>query len=509
MYFTSHDFKELFTDFPELLCFLHKKVDATQDYNLEQMAPWMESMYKAAKEVLPQAFNTIPSSSPLYPLLKDLNFDKRSIELERTCLCLMTMEAVNAKNYNFFSKTPVLDGNPITQDQFNQLANRVQNYFPNSSVKLLRLELLLGDFGKIRPLRQALCKQFGITAQDPDHFMASLFNQSFQQLKVIFPCLTSMSEQEFSELRKINTGLHYGHFAHAESTARELEKLRQVLMERGMDYLYKNILVQAFDVAGAAAQAKGKILLNESIYNTYFKDMLPVLEKLPKMGSQNAYATYLIKRLEVCEQLADKINPSQLSSQDYLLGRLLCMFRIYQKPAADALKMALQNLTNETAFSESIAILKQYESNYQFSTPTYMPAFLNALKAHPDLSTLAKNNEDKQQVALRVGIRIIANCLQAHQTLVNKNQLTTINPINLNQLAGLVKTDFTAVVKLYDEPDIAIGKSDGVVYPSAWLKENKPASLLEYAHTSSQYVEFANNLAEEQNQKQKSLQFTV
>jgi|GEM_PF-3526884 len=475
-------FQDLFSSYPELLAFLHKDVDASQDYHIDQMAPWMEALYQAAEDALPLALAGLPRNSLLLPLLENAVTDKRSIELERTCLCLLALQAVEQKNYSFFSATPVLSGNPITQEQFEKLSQLLQSYFPGQTKKLLRLELLLGDFGKIRPLRTSLCKLFSIEEQDPDQFIAALFSKGYQQLGQIFPCLASLTEQEFEELRKINTGFHYGHFVHTESTPRELERLSRVLNERGMDYLYKNILLQAFDVAGAAAQAQGKILLNQAIYATYFNDMLPVLLSLANTSSQEAYQAYLTKRLKICEQFYSE----PLTTLQQLLGRLLCMFRIYDKNTATSFEQALQNLFTDKEFVDSINFLNEYQSLPEYSTPTYMPAFLNALKDQPRLLELAENStESMQQLVLRVGFGIITDCLKAHQKLVIGNKLQSINPLNFNQLTGLVKSDFDAIINLYRTQDIAIGKADGIIYPSTYLTMHKPYEVNKYVHNKA------------------------
>ena len=482
--FDKKYFTQLFTNYSELLSFLTEGVDATQDYKIEEMADWMKEMYVVAEEIKEEFLKNLDAESPLYFLIQKASTKRRSIELERTCLCLMTMEAISTDNYNFFETTPVLSGKTITKEQFKYAKDLIEKYFPKDSRKLLQLELILGDFGKIRPLREKLCSSFNISAHDPDLFMTALFEQGYEKMKAIFPCVSTISEKEFDELLKINTGFHYGHFAHTESTEREIERLRIVLEDRGISYLYKNILVQIFDVAGAAAQSKGKLLLNEAICNTYLNDMLSVLENLDSSKSIEVYQEYLVKRLKVCQLIDEESKIETLDNKQYLLGRLLCMFRIYDNSSAKKLENALNRLFLNQEFKKNIEILNKYQTDNRFFTPTYMPAFLNALKDSNRLMELAESEQkDNQIVALCVGMNIIAKVLEAHQSLIEKNELKVINPINFNPLTGIVKSDFDQIIMLYKSPQISIGKTDGLAYPTVWLEKNKPDETKNYVHT--------------------------
>jgi hypothetical protein len=175
------DFKKLFIDHPELLTFLAEGVEATQDYDVVTMLPWMVEIYEAAGIALAEVM-LILSGEPIEPLLSRANPKRRSIELERTVLCIMAMEAVAVGDYAFFVETPILFGEPISAEQFDRLRGLMCTFFPEKSDKLLRFELLLGDIGKVRPLREALSAEFGIEEQDPDQFMERLLSADYAKL---------------------------------------------------------------------------------------------------------------------------------------------------------------------------------------------------------------------------------------------------------------------------------------------------------------------------------------
>ncbi len=470
-------FQSIFEKFPELLCFLSDGVDATQDYDVTQMAPWMLEMYQAAK-------NADPSdefkASPLYTFTTKKT-EKRSIELERTFLCLLTMKAVIEDNYEFFLLNPVLNGQTISQEQFFKLSSLFSTQFSPETLKFLELELVYGDFGKIRPLRDILSQQFSIKHQDPDHFMTALLEQCYSELKVIFPSLNLISLEEFEEFKRINTQFHYGHFFHTECTHRELEKLKDILLERGVDYLYKHFLVQVFDVSGAAAQNQGKILLNQQIFNSYFNDMLPLLESLPTANAEEIYHLYLRNRLILCDIEVPENLP--LPQELYLLARLLCMFRIYDAQSAENIRFSIKSLMDNESFNDAIQILMDYQTQTNFPTPTYIPAFLNTLRQSKEVLDLSiSQSKEPLEVALEIGMVVIGKALRAHWQLILNQEVNLFNPLNFNKIAGFAKSDFVKIYNLYTgEESFSFSKVDGIIYPNTWIEENKANEAENYA----------------------------
>ncbi len=478
-------FENLFKDHPELLAFFTDSIDATHDYNTTAMADWMRVMYEAARVVLPEVQASL-TLEPLSTLIKSVNIQGRSIELERTVLCIMAMQAVASGNYEFFSQTSTVFGSPITSKQFRQLEALLRGCFPNGEIKILLHELVLGDLGKVRVLREALYRTFNLTQQDPDQFLSALLKLGHDTLRQVLPGIASLSAAEHEELVKVNTEFHYGHFAHTESTERELQKLQLTLKVRGMRYLYKNMLVQVFDVAGAAAQDGGKILLNQSIASTYLDDMLPALLRLGSMAPEKVYTQYMAKRLQVCGLLPPGSFSRILSPQERLLGRLACMFRIYKKDDLVILQAALEKLFLDSIFLRNVKALDDYQLQENLQTPTYMPALLNALKTSPRIMELAKESEDNPQViALRIGLQLIGNTLSAHQRLVADRKLTPDNPVNFNALTGLVKNDFDAIKTLCITQDIAFEKNSGIALPTTWVTTHKPISELDDLYVAS------------------------
>jgi hypothetical protein len=277
-----------------------------------------------------------------------------------------------------------------------------------------------------------------------------------------------LAEAEFLKLRKINTGFHFGHFAHAESTESALEKLRNTLHSHGFEYLFRHILVQIFDVAGAAAQA-GKVLLNSDILRLYLDDILPMLQTLESEAPEVIYDRYLKRRLAKCEVTftADApLNPAQK-----LLARMLCMFRILSTDKAASLLMAFDHLKKNDAFHRHVRWLDEYQASRETKTPTYMPALINTLKDSPRIMELAERGEEPTSVALRVGIQLIAGALWIHQQLLAGEFISGANPVNFNALTGLIKSDFDAVKYLVLEEDYTFDLRNGTVASARWVEE--------------------------------------
>lgn len=479
MKFNQEYFNEILSQHPELLAFLCPDVEATSDYNTSDLAPWMHELYdQVTYQLKPEESASIDTEddTPLVKLIESANADARSIELERTMLCIMCMDAVYSGDRTFFEKSPVPFGKPLSKDQFNQLYLSLIQHFPkDTGRKILFCELVLGDIGKIKPLRELLCQEFSIHEQDPDRFIEALLAQDHARLSEILPTIASLTKKEFEELRKTYTGFHYGHFCHTESTERELGRLQNILKQRGMRYLTKNMLVQLFDVAGARAHDQGKIQLNNVIFGTYFDDMLPALKQLEYHTPEEVYRDYLVKRLDIAQVTLEDSTKQSLSTTERLLGRLLCMFRIYKPGDAATLQASLARLEEDDQFKRDLATLDSYQANPKFHTPTYMPALLNALKDNKNLATLAHGeDEDAQTTALRVGMRLIAMSLAEHQKRHSENQ----NPVNFNQLTSVVKGDLNDIKSLLKQHNIAIDSAGNAMVGQSKTAANSSSSWL-------------------------------
>lgn len=470
-------FDEIFQRYPELLAFLSHEVEATHDYQITQPAQWTQNLYQAAKIALENRSSRV--GEPLASILNTVDFNTRSIELERSMLSLQALYALVNGNYDFFKNTPVLFGRAITEEQFNSLCAYIKTYASGDKVRLLEHEIVLGDLGKIKPLREALSYRFNIIPQDPDQFMTALLEQSDQDLRSVLPGLSKLDEETLHELKKINLGFHYGHFVHTESTERELAKLKEVLQKRGMEYLYLGFLVQCCDVAGAAAQDNGKILLNNTIASTYLEDILPLLGRLKDEEALRVYERYLARRLTAVHlmkttDIVSKITVSTvlagafwtqhqqlrplsiLNADQRLLSRLLCMFRIYDPKKALDLEQAILSLKSDRLFATALQEITEYEADTALQTPTYMPAFLGALLNSNKLREIGlAKNQGAQHLALRVGIVLIADYLKTHQNEVKNGKLNALTPFSFNELAGRVKADFDNVYAEYEHVEAA------------------------------------------------------
>ena len=307
MKFDQEYFNKILGNHPELLAFLCPGVESTSDYNTTEQAGWTTALYQDVKFHLNPEDNASAEDDepPVFKLIDKANPNLRSIELERTMLCIMCLDAVYSGNHTFFEKSPVPFGKSITKEQFNKLyLNLIQQFPKETSRKIIFCALVLGDIGKIKPLREMLCKEFSISER--------------------------------------------------------------------------------------------------------------------------------------------------------LLGRLLCMFRIYSAEEAATLQASLAHLAKDDQFTRDLAILDSYQANPKFHTPTYMPALLNALKANTNLTTLATSeDEDAQTTALRVGMRLIAMSLLAHE----KHYANNKNPVNFNGLTALAKGDLTEISQLLQKQNMGIDAS--------------------------------------------------
>lgn len=437
------DYKSFFTEYPELLFFLLSDVCATNDYETNnKLSSDLETMYAAALAAIPANYEKLQVAFPVasQALLKlqqnPQQLDgRRAIELERTIcsvknVIIVSKMATREEAYTAFTRIPAVFGEKITKQQFGKICDLMEKYFPGKDVKILLTELILGDLGKISILKDELCNRFGIESRDPDQFIGILMHKYFSDLKKTFPCLKDFSEEELLKLSHANTNFHYGHFAHAECTVRELYNLKQFISVQGIENLYKNMLIQIFDVSGAAAQ-NGKCALNALVSRSYLEDMLPALEHLHNCIPEQVYYEYLLKRLEIC---------GISNEHNLVLARILCLFRVYDHDTAERFRTALVDLNSDLRFKKDIAIFNAYQasSDPEFPTPTYMPALFVKLLAN----TNSENQKDsKEKIALRLGFRIVAQAMQCHINGVKISaKYNAINPINFNDLTGLAAT---------------------------------------------------------------------
>ncbi|WP_230382406.1 hypothetical protein [Piscirickettsia salmonis] len=438
--FKKDFFKDQFEKYPELLAFLSSNVDVTADYYLGPKAIWMDELYAAAAEYLPAA-QALELALPIQALLEYATADKRSLELERTMLSLMSAYSIASRNYLFFALSPVVSGEKVSQDQLKHLSE-LYNYAEYKPV--VDLELVIGDLGKIRPLRQYIREEEGIEAEDPDQFITALLQKGQAVCAKYLPSIANLSPEVFSELAKINTGFQFGHFAHAESTERELAKLKQVIDEHGEGYLSLNMLVQCLDVTGAAAHNGGKLLLNQAMTESYLDFLLPILMLLKDQTPERVYEIYLKERMEQCQLSVDPL--ASLTTDERVLGRLLCMLRMTEPAPAQELNQSFIKLKNTPEFIDNLETLTLYEADPCLQTPAYMSPLLVALTESAEVAELARNQgKIPQEMALSIGLRIIACCLKEHYARVQAGEVSQEIPISFNDLTRFIKEDASAL----------------------------------------------------------------
>ena len=466
MKFDTEYFLQNFRAHPELLAFLNAGIDATSDYQTTTPAPWAGEMYKAAEIALGEAQISI-NSEPLATLIKAGSTKTRSIELERSMFNIMGIDA----DYPFIQNTPVAFGNPLTPEQFQTISDLKKKYFPDEKILLLVTKEILSDLGKIRYFKECLSEKYSIAEQDPDQFMQKLLMLPENELDGILPSFAQLSSSEKAELQKMNrVGFHYGWYAHAESTEKELRELQEIINEVGIEYLYCNFIAQLFDVFAASAHDKGKILLNEAVASVYLEDILPSLLSLTNTAPDKVYELYLEKRLKKCQLLPPDASPLTLQPKERLLARFLLMFRIYDASKATDLQKALDYLLTTEIFTQYVAVFNAYQANPHHPVPTYMPALLNALIAHPRIMELAHEQETNAQVvAFRVGLQLIAHALQSHQRLVAQKKITPVNSVSFNFLTTEIKNNFDLIEIIFRKNAFAFGK-DGKACPVACLR---------------------------------------
>ncbi|MGJ3493402.1 hypothetical protein PsalN5692_00892 [Piscirickettsia salmonis] len=448
--FKKDFFKDQFEKYPELLAFLSSNADVTADYYLGPKTAWMDELYAVAAEYLPVA-QALELPLPIQELLKKATVNRRSIELEHAMLSLMSAHSIVFGNYLFFASSSVVSGEKVSQDQLKKLSE-LYDYAKYKSV--VDLALVISDLGKIRPLRQYVREKEGIKVEDPGQFITALLQKGQAVCAKYLPSLANLSPEVFSELTKINTGFQFGHFAHAESTERELAKLKQVIDEHGVDYLSLSMLVQCLDVAGAAAHNDGKILLNQAMTESYLDFLLPILEQLKDQTPETVYEIYLKERMEQCQLGVARLAP--LTMDDRVLGRLLCMLRMTEAAPAQKLKQAFIQLKNTPEFIDDLETLTLYEADPGLQTPAYMSSLLVALTESAEsaeFAELARNQgKSPQEMALSIGLRIIACCLKEHYARVQAGKVRQEIPIRFNDLTRFIKED-ASVLKHLIEPN--------------------------------------------------------
>ncbi len=296
-------FTKLFKKYPEVLMFLSPTVNATTDYHIESLSDWLKTLYEALQDNLGELKKTMPKQ--ITTLLSTVVNCKRSIKLERTMLSLMAYTATKENNYNFFKTIAVLYGENINDKQFKYLVTLLSK---EKKPELLALGLVISDLGKVRKLREIVFQSEKIDKQDPDQFMEALLLKGKLVCEKYLPSIAELSKQEFNELQKTHLNFHWGHFVQAESTAPALEELKSTIIKHREKYLYLSFLEQCFDVIGAAAQTGGKILFNKELASVYIDDALASSLLLKNKSTQEAYETYLTKRLERCGLSGKKVS---------------------------------------------------------------------------------------------------------------------------------------------------------------------------------------------------------
>lgn len=452
------NFSETIKKYPVLLAFTTKGVQATNDYDISQMTDWMKALYDEAEKVR-ESFLSQESTDFLTPFISETVLpEKRTIELERTMFSLMTLEAIVSGDYSFFAETTKpLFGEPLSKEQFGKIVEIFKTN--NIDKKMVELSLVLGDIGKIKPLRDALCEQFNIDKQDPDEFLGELLNQDFEQLQKTLALFANISKEEFECLKKSHIDLHFGHLVHAECNNTRLYWLGENFLkesEENWKAFYTAFIVQLCDVAGAAAQAGGKTILNQVVALTYLDGVLPSIEliKTGKSGA-DAYKNYLKFRLN---HAGMNFSSSKLGVKNVWLARFMCMMRVYDNKSAEKLDSAIENLLEEDGFKKDLETFKTYESDG--ATPTYIPALLGQLLK-------AKDYED----ALRLTMRVVASAC------AEQMKGSWDNPANFNGLTGLARDDLDEFLLLAKSGKVFVAE-DGMVSKPRMVEEVKDLSFM-------------------------------
>lgn len=465
--FQQNYFERLLQKYPELLAFLAEnknQIEATQEGSLsEAPAQWMKDMYAAAEAVLPKAqadFKKNFKNSPLNALIQQADPDERSLELERTALSLMTIQAVAEDQYPFFEKDikPSF-AKPLTKDQFKALNKLLKQNFPNNpppqrTHKLPELKIVLNALRKIRPLREGL----GLGAVGPDGFLPALLKQSRSELAEKLPSLRIFKDEDFAQLQHMEAGFNYADFVQGALTERELTKLKEFIEKQGENALYQDALSQMFVLAGSAGH-KDRMTLNCVLAPTYLDYALPALSKLAKQTPQEVYANYLIQKLQTVDVYKDGF-----SSKDRLLARLICLFRIDKAEKAQTLQANLEGLPQTDSLWKANKKFEKYSQLPELSAPTYMPLLLIELK----------NKQGDYLSAVRTGLELMNRSFERYAGLIKDQILPAQTGVNFNELAGLVKSDFEATWQLYEQKgEIVFKRTNKAAWPAARVEPDK------------------------------------
>lgn len=473
-YYNLAYFRKILHAHPELFWFLDQSVEETQDYAISPPFSWTQWFYQALSENI-KFFPLVESTGFFRQLSEKIKLSsalgKRSIELERTILSLMILDALLRGDYEFCTESVL--GPIITKKQFHHLISFLNKYFPSDNQReVLRTKIVLADLGKIRSVREYLSKQFSIVSQDHDQFMDQLLKQDYSELIYVLPSIHALDENSFSLLAAMSIEFNFAQFGQGESRAKALSGLKTKIKTEGFDNIGRAMFVSLLDVVGAAAQ-NHKLLLNSWVFSTYFEDMWRVFQKLENYPEETVHDAYLIQRLIRCEYWLPEQSPIILSIEERWFARLICMLRIYDRAAAQSLEEVFTELLKEVNFYQD---MQRWASDDNNGVSRSIPPLLKGLVNHFTL-TVDQTKIHRLGSALKMAFALIALSLRSHAYLVQHNQLSSQHPVNFNGLTRLLASDFEGIQQIANNRDatqLAFDKANNTAYPLYWAQHHLP-----------------------------------
>lgn len=359
----------------------------------------------------------------------ELNEPQKYVELERTLSSIVAFVLFWDGSEQAYKK--FITGQPqpvLTFEHFQEIHQLARRVAPDDDHYEAVIALLIySDLGKT-PTAKAHATKVGVNCPDHDDWIDAVLALERVAINQVIPGYfeTKTAIKDAIQKAALSMKVHFGHVQHLEGGPAMFAKLARSMQAGHVDAASLDFafLVQLCDVAAAAShgQIDGFPPLHDNTYTSYCM-VRRSLDQIPQ-GPAQALEGYAVQRAAALE--LDLSDP-----KDFVLVRLCCYIRIFDKDQAQLLKeVALKNLNAEDwkLVQEQFGLatgLNQWQRN-----PTYLNTVLLNLGRFHD------NNEPLVPKYERVtnGLVFLAKLLEHYAAQPNATHSDV--PLCLNGLAG-------------------------------------------------------------------------
>lgn len=441
-------FFRLFNQHPMLNRFVTQQIQTSSDYSVvpDQRMPWQKALDQ-------------------FLFKKQLQKNVRYVELERTLLSMLFLEAMRRGDVKAFAE---LGKTNLTQNELDQIVALVKeakiDLAQKDQLQSLMIALIMGDIGKINQIRADFQKH-GVFSADQDIALEYILKLDAKILAGYF----NLEEKQVDHLQKTHFPMHLGHAVQAECTATKFIEIQKFLLVQDPKQVHQliayAILKQILDVAGARAQ-ESSILLNPAILKAYLglKDRLLALAD-PNTNPIQVYweaMTALLPAKVVKDLGVDKLESIETYSESGLTLRLCWQLRATLRPNSTEdsvaqevkeISTSVSGLLHDQTYESVFDNLRRYDES-GFHTFTYGPAIFATLRSQAPAGS-------ENDYAIRLGLKIQSLAIEAYFRAAEKDKSILQSPLCFNQLNELLKKDSALALALAKREVVLKVKPDG------------------------------------------------